>query len=285
MTKKILTKKQQTILTLILTFRFINSKQIQQFLGHTDHRRINAWLKDITEKQYVVRDYTPIYGTLTKPAVYSLATSGRQYIRETYDPWDTTYLKRLRADVKRSKAFRVKCQLIADCYLILFAGKEKELVDSIYETLTEGITLKENIPQFFTPAFYSELEYDFPLLTLLKPDAYVYTKTKNGIDHSCFYAIDAYVPRLTLQYMLKNMFKILDQESWENEDIDSLQLYIICPSNMVIVYLRRLLKSFLERYYGSTPVLFHFATRNQLYKRKKENSEKTGWIIVSSEDI
>ncbi|HSW97947.1 MAG TPA: hypothetical protein VLF89_09040 [Candidatus Saccharimonadales bacterium] len=283
MTKKILTKKQQTILTLILTFRFINSKQIQQFLEHKDHRRINAWLKDITEKQYVIRDYTPIYGTLTKPAVYSLAALGRQYIRETFHPWDTTYLKRLRDDVKRSKAFRVKCQLIADCCLIFFAGREKELIDTIQEILTEGVILKEDVFQFFTPAFYSELEYDFPLLSQLKPDAYMYHKTETGIDHSCFYAIDAYVPRLTLQYMLKNIFHILSNESWENDSIGSLQCYIICPSNMVIIYLRRLLKSFLERYYGSTPILFHFATRNQLYKWKKDKSKKIGWITVSSQ--
>src|SRR5476651_1897910 len=149
MTKKILTKKQQTILTLILTFRFINSKQIQQFLGHKDHRRVNTWLKDLAEKQYVIRDYRPIYGTLTKPAVYSLATLGRQYIRETFNPLDTTYLKRLRDDMKRSKSFKVKCQLIADYYLIFFAGKEKELIGSIYEILTEGVELKENTLQFF----------------------------------------------------------------------------------------------------------------------------------------
>jgi hypothetical protein len=284
MAKKILTKKQQTILTLILTFRFINSKQIQQFLGHADHRRVNSWLKDLTEKQYVIRDYTPIYGTLTKPAIYSLATLGRQYIKETFNPWDTTYLKRLRDDTKRSKAFKVKCQLIADCYLILFEGKEQELLDTIQETLTEGVALKENMLQFFTPAFYSELEYDFPLLSHLKPDAYIYSRTEKGITHMCLYAIDAYVPRLTLQYMLKHIFRILLDESWEDNDIASLQFYIICPSNMVIIYLRRLLKSFLERYYGHVPLSFHFATRNQLYKRKKEHTGKTGWITITSQD-
>ena len=52
---KLITKKQETILTLIFTFRFINSKQIQEFLQHKDHRRINSWLKDLTEKEYVER--------------------------------------------------------------------------------------------------------------------------------------------------------------------------------------------------------------------------------------
>lgn len=55
MAKKLLTKIQQTILTLLFTFRFINSKQIQQFLQHKDHKRINSWLKDLEEKGYIVR--------------------------------------------------------------------------------------------------------------------------------------------------------------------------------------------------------------------------------------
>jgi len=53
---------------------------------------------------------------------------------------------------------------------------------------------------------------------------------------------------------------------------------------MVIVYLRRLLKSFLEKYYGGKELVFHFATRNQLSKRIKTKSGKTGWVTISSED-
>jgi hypothetical protein len=47
-----ITKKQKILLTIVFTFRFINSKQIQQLLNHKDHRRINSWLKDLTEKGY-----------------------------------------------------------------------------------------------------------------------------------------------------------------------------------------------------------------------------------------
>lgn len=62
-------------------------------------------------------------------------------------------------------------------------------------------------------------------------------------------------------------------------------MYVLCPNNMVIIYLRILLKSFLERYYGGKELVFHFATRNQLAKRVKTKSGKTGWIEVSSEDV
>src|SRR3989337_671088 len=103
MSKKIMTNKQNTILTLLLTFRFLNSKQIQQFLNHKDHRRINSWLKDLTDKEYIERDFRPVYGNLTKPAVFNLSPIGRKYMRETYWIVSRKYLGKLREDKDRSK--------------------------------------------------------------------------------------------------------------------------------------------------------------------------------------
>jgi len=282
MSKKIITKKQQTILSLIFTFRFINSKQIQQFLEHKDHRRINTWLKDLAEKQYIIREFKPVFGVLTKPAVCYLTLLGRQHMRDALDFMDDKYLVRLRGDKERSKSFRIRCQLIADFYLIIFEGKENELVTSIEDLLKEGIELKFNTFQFFTPAFYRKLE--FVLLPHLKPDAYIFNKTKEGVTHTCIFALDAYIPRLMLQYIFKRIFQALDEENWEDDELASFHLYFICPNNMVIVYLQRLLKSFMERYYGNKPLLFHFATRNQLYKLKTEQSRKNDWITISSSD-
>jgi len=270
MAKKIITKKQQTILTLLLTFRFINSKQVQQFLHHKDHRRINSWLKALVEKEYIERDFKPVFGTLTKPATYFLAAKGRKYVKEAYYLIDAKYLSRIRGNNKRSKAFQIRCQVLVDFYLITFEEYYKDFPNFIEEILINGIKLKYNQFYFFTPAFYSEL--DFVLLPHLKPDAYVYKKGKTGIIHSCIYIIDAYVPRLTLQYMVRNIFKALDEEYWEDDDISSLQIFIICPNNMVIIYLKRFIKALLENYYGSKPLIFHFVTRNQLYNRRKYNT-------------
>jgi len=280
MGKKIISKKQQSILTLILSFRFINSKQIQKFLDHKDHRGVNRWLKDLTEREYLEKDYKPIFGILTKPAVFNLASKGRRFLRNTYPNLSQKYLERIRDDDDRSKAFRIKCQLIADCYLILFTNP-KELIKNLELILKDGVKFQLSIHQFFTPAFYKDLE--FVLLPRLKPDAYVYYRSKSGITHTCFFVLDAYVPRVMLQYFLKNIFNTLNDESWEDDSVSSLQLYIICPNNMVIVYLRRLLKSFLESYYGNREIVFHFATRNQLYNRQKYKT-KTGWITISSKD-
>ena len=265
MAKKLITNKQNTILTLILNFRFINSKQIQIFLNHKDHRRVNSWLKELTEKEYVEQDFKPVFGTLTKPAVYFLGRLGRDYIRNTFGGWQEMYITRLREDRKRSKAFRIRCQIVADCFLILFEKQIAKYPEFINKWLIERVEPQSNQPQFFTPAYFEELEFN--LLKNLKPDAYCYTQKTAGITHTMLYALDAYIPRMMLRYSLQRIFKALDEENWEDEDIQSLQFYFVCPNNMIIVYLRRLLPSFLEGYYGSKELLFHFATRNQLYKR------------------
>jgi hypothetical protein len=277
-----ITKKQQTILTLIYTFRFINSKQIQQFLNHKDHRRINSWLKDLVEKEYIEKDFKPVFGTLTKPAIYFLIKKGRDFIRTEYGGWQEKYLTRLREDKKRSKGFRIRCQIVVDCFLILFPDQVAQYPQTIMERLREGSFRPSKLFQFFTPALYEEL--DFNLLPHLKPDAYGYLKKPKGITHALFYVLDAYIPRMMLRNYLKRIFTTLDEENWEAEDIQSLQFYFICPNNMVIIYLRRLLSSFIESYYGGKELIFHFATRNQVYARQEKNVASMGWITISSVD-
>lgn len=286
MSKKIITNKQQTILTLLLTFRFLNSKQIQQFLNHKDHRRINGWLKDLTEKEYTERDFKPVYGNLTKPAVYFLTAKGRKQIKDTYIYYLPRYLKKISRDNKASKGFRIKCQIMGDWYLMLFPPEQNKniaILDSLIKGLTTG-EMEEKAPlntlQFFTSVNFPS----FILLEKIKPNAYVRKKTTKGITHGLFFVLDAYVPRVMLQYLLKKIFTTLDEEYWETDEIDQLHMYVLCPNNMVIIYLRRLLKSFLERYYGGKELVFHFATRNQLYKNLKNKEARIKWIKMSSSD-
>ncbi|MBI2012253.1 replication-relaxation family protein [Candidatus Daviesbacteria bacterium] len=286
MSKKIITKKQQTILILIYIFRFLNSKQIQQFLNHKDHRRINGWLKDLREKEYVERDFKAIYGILTKPAIYFLTAKGRKHLKDSYTYFLPKYLKKISRDNKASKGFRIKCQIIGDWCLMLFPPEKNKsipLVDTLANLLTTGDEEKKiplNTWQFFTSATYPS----FILLEKIKPDAYVRRKTTAGITHSLLFVLDAYVPRVMLQNFIKRIFSILDEEYWETDDMDTLHIYVLCPNNMVIIYLRRLLKSFLERYYGGKELIFHFATRNQLYKQLQNPAEKIKWRSISSQD-
>jgi len=275
-----ITKKQQIILTILFTFRFINSKQIQQLLNHKDHRRINSWLKDLVEKEYLERDFQPVFGTLTKPAVYFLSTKGRDLIRKTYFV-DDIYLARLREDRKRSKAFRIRCQVVVDCFLLIFPDQVNEYANVIAQWLDQGFKLvKSKQFQFVTPAFYEDL--DCKLTSLLKPDAYGYLKNTDGITHIFFSILDAYIPKMMLRTKIQHIFTTLNEEDWEDEAICSLQFYFICPNNVIIIYLKRILPTLLESYSGNVDISFHLATRNQIYKRKQNPTTKTGWISISS---
>ncbi len=295
MSKKIITNKQKIIQTLLYTFRFLNSKQIQKFLQHKDHRRINKWLKDLSDKQYIERDFKPIFGTLTKPAVYNLAAKGRGYIRNAYTYHFPRYLKRIARDNKASKSFRIRCQIIADYYLLLFPPEQRnnqakttigiDIIDHLVIQLTTDMDeKKEKIPmntlQFFTPAYFPP----FVLLEGIKPDAYIRKRTTRGIRHTFLFVIDAYIPRFLLRYSLKHIFDTLDEEYWEDESIHSLQFYFLCPNHKIIIYLRRTLPSFLENYYGSHEIIFYFGTRNQLYEGLKNPEKEIKWITISSKE-
>jgi len=285
MAKKLITHKQHTILLLLYIFRFLNSKQIQEFMNHTDHRRINSWLKDLAKKGYIVRDYKPIYGQLTKPAVCYLTVKGRMYIKKSYTYYFPAYLKRISRDNKNSKAFRIRCQIIADWYLLRFPPQKNniDIVNTLLTHLTTD-TNEEKIPlnsvQFFTPA-------DFPTFTLLgkiKPDAYLRKKTTKGVTHGLLFVLDSYISRLVLRYRLKSIFDILDEEYWEDESIAALHLYVLCPNNQIIIYLKRALPTQLEQFTGGKPLNFYLATRNQLYSNKNVSSENIQWVTLSSTD-
>jgi hypothetical protein len=280
MSKKLVTGKQNTIQTLIYAFRFLNSKQIQKFLNHKDHRRVNAWLKDLVEKEYLERDFRPIYGILTKPATYHLAAKGRSFIKTTYLNASRVYLERLSTDKKRSKGFRSRCQVLADFYLTLLSDSKADLTKDIESRLVREVTLKQNKRQFFTPAFYGDL--DFLLLPMLKPDGYFYKRGENGEVHSVIFIVDAYVPRLMLSYSVKRIFLALEDEAWEYGS-QALRIYFVCPSNMVVIYLRRFIQPRLEDYFGKE-LSFHFITRNQLYRKGQDSTKKINWLTISSED-
>jgi len=284
--KRLVTKKEGLILLLLYVFRFLNSKQIQEFLRHKDHRRINSWLKDLAEKGYIVRDFKPIYGILTKPTVCYLTATGRGYIRSSHNYYFPKYLKKIARDNKSTKSFHIRCQLIADWYLTFYHSSENvviDIIDYLENILAKGSkNVEEKITkesQFFTSAYYPS----FVLLKEIKPDGYVRKKVPQGIVHGMLFVLDAYIPKLLLRYKVQGIFEKLNEENWEDDSIESLNIYFLCPNNVIINYFRRLVPSFLQSYYGSKPLNFFFVTRNQMYKYKDQDV-KIKWVILSSTD-
>src|SRR5581483_11635136 len=142
-----------------------------------------------------------------------------------------------------------------DIYLILFPEKVNDMIYMINNSLTQGIKISKNNSYFFTPAFYSSLDYS--LLPKLKADAYISSYSPKGVNRIFLYILDAYISKISLQYYLKNIFTLLEEEEWEDDTTLSLQFYFVGPNHSVIIYLMKLLPSFLEKYYENTPLFFH----------------------------
>jgi hypothetical protein len=127
MTKNLnkLTKTQLQILYLLYRFRFLTRTQIQTLLNHKVSHRIKAWLKDLTEKEFLARIYTPDAKNITKPAIYYLTSKSIPLLKENKD-LHKKIIRKFYREMKRSEEFIEKCLIVADIYLHFLSNYQKE---------------------------------------------------------------------------------------------------------------------------------------------------------------
>ncbi|KKQ37640.1 MAG: hypothetical protein US54_C0029G0007 [Candidatus Roizmanbacteria bacterium GW2011_GWA2_37_7] len=144
-----ITKKQKLILYLLYKFRFLNRVQIQTLLHHKTYNRINAWLKDLTEKNYVGRKLETESEINAVPAVYYLKNNGMQFVK-TQPYCEKAYIAKLYQEDTRSKKFIANCLLIADIYLDLLkkCGKKSGFAFCTRSDYTLDGIIKEIFPHF-----------------------------------------------------------------------------------------------------------------------------------------
>jgi len=88
-------------------------------MGHSDKRRISAWLKDLREKQFLAWIYdADNLSDMSKPAIYFLSINGIRLLRQAGDLPEDELRKRYKDDSRRA-SFIAKCLLLADCCLHL----------------------------------------------------------------------------------------------------------------------------------------------------------------------
>src|SRR3989344_6235671 len=151
MTIPYITPKQQQIPKLIYTFRILNRLQIQKILKHKDKRRINSWLKDLVEKEYlekIPKDST--FEERTKLTIYRIGMNGIRFLN-TQDDCLPEIIKKLYKDKNRSDNFINQCILLADIYLEL---KNKSTV-----LLTRSDYIKSDSPFNFLVELNPNLVY------------------------------------------------------------------------------------------------------------------------------
>lgn len=130
-------KTQQFILVLLYRFRFLNRYHLQTFLNHKDYHRINIWLKDLTEKEYIGRIWSNKLKVNTLPAKYYLKIHGVRYLKTRPECYKE-YFNKLYKEDEKSNVFIEQCLFIADLYLQLLKELKKHKAADEFQFYTQS---------------------------------------------------------------------------------------------------------------------------------------------------
>jgi hypothetical protein len=237
-----ITRKQTDILELIYQYRFLNRIQIQTLLKHKDYKRINVWLKDLTEQQYLERIYTNDFVGRTKPAIYYLGINGIRHLK-TYNDWYELYpeveLRKRYRESDRSQTFIDKCLLIADCTIRLEqARNDVDWPYSHYFYETEADYMRESFYHFLTetePAIHPDLCF-----CEMVYEGFGDETTKHSYLLEIF---DATLPKYRPKKRLQDYITYLSEEAaeWQEQSLsDSLPIILLVyPRTTDLIYAKR----------------------------------------------
>lgn len=207
-----ITKKQKEILDLIYKFRFLNRTQIQTLLKHKTYNRINFWLKDLVEKDYLGRRIENESKLNNTPAIYFLRKNGIRFLK-TQDSTETEYLTKLYQESTRSKKFISNCILIADCYIYLIQ--------------------KHTNPDF---RFYTRSEYSVGGIIKEISPFFVFRKGEG----ENYFVVEIFPekPRFYIRKRLNDYAVFFTKSDWVNQEVPPTILFI-CPNNDIEEYVHK----------------------------------------------
>ncbi len=227
------TNKQQEIITLIPQFRFLDRTHIQSFLHHKDKKRINNWLKDLTEKRYLKRIYdNQIIGKNRRSAIFSLDNNGVRFIK-TLGIYDGTFIHKLYFDKTRSDTFIEHCLLIATM-CTEFDKKNNDVFH--YEYTTESDMCNSDNPFYF-------------LKTIAVPVDLVSSKKEKGRKkkHFMLTLFDETLPRYRIRKRIRDYYDFYFSNEWENNvDTPFPTLLFIFQTKERMIYAKRYTKTLME---------------------------------------
>jgi len=256
-----ITPKQLQILLLLYRFRFLNRVQIQQFLNHKNHKRIIAWLNDLTSKNIIGRKYSRKLKENTKPAIYHLATKSRKIL--LFHPnTNEQLLNRVYRDKTRSN------RLITHCIL----------VTNIYFYLEKQTRVNKNKLHFFTKIDLSNHYY----LPYNRPDAYIAIETKDQTKRYFLEIIDEGTPRFMLRKKIEQYIEYFEESTWqEKTGHPNPSLLFICPNETIKAFLYKHIAQALEEE-AEEEINFYLTTRQAVEDSKLQSSNI--WKKVEEEE-
>lgn len=241
MTNKI-TTKQQEILKLLYKYKFLNRIQIQAFLNHKYHKRINDWLKDLTQKEYLNRIYSNKFGENTKPAIYYLGLNGIRFLK-TQDDCSLEVIRKFYRMKDRSNDFIEKSLVVGKIVLDLKAAANHSQEPSEENVLSYSIATATDI---------ANPEYRFNFLTEYKPDLLIkrLKKKKTGkrtkSDYFLFAIIAPTLPRYSIRKQVKDFIELYEGYEWDDISETFPKIMLVCPNLATLIYTKRMSKRLLE---------------------------------------
>jgi len=259
MTNKI-TTKQQEILKLLYQYKFLDRKQIQAFLNHKYHKRINDWLKDLTQKEYLNRIYSNKLGENTKPAIYYLGLNGIRFLK-TQGNSSPEVLRKFYRLKDRSNDFIEKSLLVGKIVLDLKAAADKSRGPAEEFELSYLIA---------TSADLANPEYRFNFLMEYKIDLVVkrLKKKKTGKRTDSIYFLFSIIaptlPRYSIRRQVKDFIELYN--GYELDEISDTfpTIMMICPNLATLIYCKRMTKGLLEDEDNPEDLLIQFTTIDEI---------------------
>ena len=230
MTLPPITQKQYTILQLLYRFRFLNRLQIQTLLHHKYHKRINDWLKDLNQNNYLGKIYSTKLGQNNKPAIYYIGLNAIRYLKTQNYP--TEQLKKLYREDERSQDCIDKYILLAEICLDM---QNKTDDKTKYAAATKSD--------------FADKNSKFNFLTELAPDL-VFLKDSNGMKKYYLLEIfEATLPQYSIRKKIKQYFDFYFSNSWEDNTQEPFPtLLLVCPTTPALIITKRFVKKMLSEY-------------------------------------
>ena len=251
-----ITPKQLEILLLLYRFRFLNRTHIQKFLNHKDPRRINTWLKDLTERNITGQKYSRKLLDNTKPAIYYLATKSRSILLNQLNI-NNKILVRAYKDKNCSQRLINHSLFIVSFYLQLFNQSKKE----------------KSILQFFTKTDLTDHYY----LPYNRPDAYISLEGKDSTKRYFLELIDEGTPRFMLRKKISTYFEYFSDNTWNiRTNHENPSLLFICPNQAINNFLHKYITQMLEE--ETSDLQFFTSLMSQI---QEEGLTSNTWLKVT----
>ncbi len=254
------TPKQLEILLLLYRFRFLDRTHIQRFLNHKDPRRINTWLKDLTDRNFVGRRYSNKLKDNTQPALYFLATKSRKLLLDE-ETTSEKLLKRVYREKTRSERLIDHCLLLANIYFYL-QKQSKQSGDKLH---------------FFTKTDLHNHYY----LPYKRPDAYIALENQDKqIKRYFLEIVDEGTPRFMLRSKIAQYIEYFSEQNWQNKTGHPFpSILFVCPNETLKSFLHKHIWQVLEEE-AEDEISFYLATVQELEASKLQTNI---WELVEEE--